>query len=313
VLSPLRIVRQPVAVQAVNPGEAFELSVEVNHPQGVSYQWVRGMGRAARVVGAVNGGTGSVLRVENALEEDSQLYAVVVSGPTGRVVSQLARVVVNQPARVLRQPVGAEVVEGTPLQLSVLGGGTEPLVYQWYKDGQAVPGMQGSRLDIRAATAADAGTYTVRISNGVLQGGTVSAGAVVRVNAALRILEEPGPVPYEVLAGGTLRLAVRAQGAGALQYQWTRNGFPIVGATGAVLEARGVGAGDTGEYAVEVVSANARAVSRGVPVRVKEALRVLQMPVSQVAKEGGAARFRMVVHWPWGGVKYEWSRTNAGV
>lgn len=45
--------------------------------------------------------------------------------------------------------------------------GTSPFSYVWYKDGAAIPNETQSTLTIESVSAANAGTYKVRISNSV--------------------------------------------------------------------------------------------------------------------------------------------------
>jgi hypothetical protein len=47
--------------------------------------------------------------------------------------------------------------------LSVVATGTEPLVYQWYQDGELVPGATMSRLSLVLSDATVAGSYTVEV------------------------------------------------------------------------------------------------------------------------------------------------------
>jgi hypothetical protein len=68
------------------------------------------------------------------------------------------------PPAITTQPLGGTVVLGSALRLQVtaVGGG---LAYQWFIDGIAIAGATGSTYSVSNATNADAGTYTVAISN----------------------------------------------------------------------------------------------------------------------------------------------------
>lgn len=61
---------------------------------------------------------------------------------------------------------------GTAATLSVEVLGSAPLRYQWYKDGSAIAGAQAATLNIAKVSLADAGRYTVTVSNNL---GTVSS------------------------------------------------------------------------------------------------------------------------------------------
>lgn len=75
-------------------------------------------------------------------------------------------------------PAGATVAPGTAVTFSVTATGTAPLAYQWRKDGVTVSGATGPSLGLAAVTVADAGAYTVEVSN---PAGRVTSAAAVLV------------------------------------------------------------------------------------------------------------------------------------
>jgi uncharacterized protein (TIGR02145 family) len=79
------------------------------------------------------------------------------------------------------QPKSQTVTAGKNDTFSVTATGTAPLSYQWYKNGTAISGATSSSYSISNVQAADAGTYTVTVSNGTLPNAT-SNGAVLTVN-----------------------------------------------------------------------------------------------------------------------------------
>ena len=74
------------------------------------------------------------------------------------------------------------VTEGETATISVTLERGETFQYQWYLDGEAISGATSSRLDIENASLADAGTYTVVVSNAA--GSVTSAPAVLSVDPA---------------------------------------------------------------------------------------------------------------------------------
>jgi hypothetical protein len=87
---------------------------------------------------------------------------------------------------------------GQMVTFSVTSDGTPPFTYQWKKEGAALPGAVAATYVIPAATLADAGLYTVQVSN---QWGTVlsdTATLTVKGNAptsattSLAIAKPPG-------------------------------------------------------------------------------------------------------------------------
>ena len=83
------------------------------------------------------------------------------------------------PATVVSQPKSVEVTEGNSATLAVVANGDAPIAYQWSKDGVVVPGANRAELTLSKVTAANAGAYTVRVSNA--SGTNTSSGANVAV------------------------------------------------------------------------------------------------------------------------------------
>src|SRR5688572_25642498 len=91
---------------------------------------------------------------------------------------------------VSRQPVGGTVGLGDRFVFSARGGGEQPVTYQWFKDGGEIFDATASSLTLTNITAADAGSYTVQITN---PSGTILSDAAV-------IVVRPDPAP-ELRAG----------------------------------------------------------------------------------------------------------------
>lgn len=91
----------------------------------------------------------------------------------------------SQP-RILVQPQGTTAAVGSALRLTVAadGGG---LYYQWLQNGQTIVGATTATYTQTAASSADAGDYTVQISNRL---GTVTSNA-----ATVTITGSPAPLP----------------------------------------------------------------------------------------------------------------------
>ncbi|HOX55480.1 MAG TPA: hypothetical protein P5205_00900 [Candidatus Paceibacterota bacterium] len=66
---------------------------------------------------------------------------------------------------IITNPVSRLVTASTPVTFSVLANGTPLLAYQWRLDGTDIPGATSNVLAIASASGADAGTYSVRVSN----------------------------------------------------------------------------------------------------------------------------------------------------
>lgn len=81
---------------------------------------------------------------------------------------------------ILVPPSDLVTVAGEATAFRVIASGSAPLAYEWFKDGQSVPGFLGPTLSLLNPTPAHAGEYQVRVSNAL--------GAVTSVVARLVVL-----------------------------------------------------------------------------------------------------------------------------
>ncbi|MBO7108361.1 MAG: immunoglobulin domain-containing protein, partial [Verrucomicrobia bacterium] len=173
-----KIVVQPQNTK-VKEGEKLTLSVTATGSAPLSYQWIfEGL--------KIEGETNSVYEVEAAQASDAGRYIVTITNPYGSVTSSIATVRVTGitpvpvPPVITGQPQDVTVDEGNSFVLSVTATGTEPLDYQWFKDGAVIEGATASVYEVTTAQTSDSGSYTVRVSN---EAGTVtSREALVTVN-----------------------------------------------------------------------------------------------------------------------------------
>ncbi|MBM3851737.1 MAG: hypothetical protein FJ399_01125, partial [Verrucomicrobia bacterium] len=247
---PPAIVTQPQQL-ILNPGQTGTLTVTASGTPPLSYEWRRdGI--------PVGGGSGTTFTVGAA-----GAYSVIVSNAFGSAVSSAAVVVISAtpvPATIETHPVALTVNAGQPATFSVTAFGSAPLNFQWQRNSVAIPGANGSTYTISGATATDAGIYSVVVSNATTS--AVSQPATLTVNAPPAITTHPASVLVNL--GQQAQLSVVAGGsgtAGALAYQWLRNGAPIAGATASTLSFASVAAGDLGTYTVRVTNATGSVVS----------------------------------------------------
>lgn len=82
----------------------------------------------------------------------------------------------------LAQPQGMTTTVGGYVSLQAVASGSEPLHYQWRLDGANLPGQNRPELTLTGVQAADAGNYTLEVSNAA--GSVISANARLLVNPA---------------------------------------------------------------------------------------------------------------------------------
>src|SRR5471030_1748585 len=77
------------------------------------------------------------------------------------------------------QPAALTVAAGASATFAVVATGTAPLTYQWFKGDTAITTAVSASLVLTAVTSADAGSYTVKVTNAVSS--ITSAGATLTV------------------------------------------------------------------------------------------------------------------------------------
>jgi hypothetical protein len=250
------IVTQPVGVR-VHAGNTATLAVGAGGSGPLGYQWKRdGVD--------IPGATAAFYSIAAATTGDAATYSVVVSNSAGSVTSGNAVLTVDalplpQAPVITAQPGTVVVVPGMSAMLGIGVQGSGPMSFQWSKDGTPVPGQTQATFAIAAATALDAGTYQVRVSN--------SAGEATSATAQVIPLGAPAitaqPINKSVTEGATATFSVTASGD-FVRYQWSRNAVAIPGATGASYTTPALALADNGAvYAVVVYNGTGVAISSG--------------------------------------------------
>lgn len=191
---------------------------------------------------------------------------------------------------IIHQPLSQTVRLGSNAVLSVAAAGTPPLWYHWEKDGELIPGATNSHYGLTNVQLADAGSYSVVVSN--TAGATSSQPATLSVSAEPLILSQP--VSIEVSPGEAATFTVMADGP-ELRFQWWQNGTPIGGATNAILEIAAALAGSQGEYQVAV--ANFAGATNSQPAQLTfgpTALTILVPPPDRSVESGYPATFEVL-------------------
>jgi hypothetical protein len=224
-------------------GGTIRLSVSATGTQPFTFAWFK---NGALLPAATN----DSLIISAATTNESGAYQARVSNAAGFATSAAANVAVLEAPGIVTQPIGGDLLEGSRLMLSVLARGSGVLSYQWFLNGSAINGATGASFEIASASASNAGSYSVRVSN--LIGSATSAAAAVRVFPAITILQAPAST--NVTSGGELRLSVQAAGPASLAYQWYRNNVKLGGKTSAELVIASATTADAGSYTVEISS-----------------------------------------------------------
>src|SRR5688572_18577101 len=219
-------------------------------------------------------------------------------------MSTPATVAVLDPPGIITQPIGGERLEGPRLALFVVASWSGTLSYQWLFNGAAIPGATNSTFEIAAATPANAGSYTVHVSN--LINSVTSSPAILRVLPVITIVQQP--LSTNLSPGAQLRLTVQASGPAPLTYQWLRNGTKLGGQTAAELIIASTTTSDSGNYTVEISSIVQKVVSAPAQVSIASTPAVTDCALTMATATDGSLRITGIAP---ANTTYELQRTDS--
>ncbi|PAW65870.1 MAG: hypothetical protein B9S34_09555 [Opitutia bacterium Tous-C1TDCM] len=188
---------------------------------------------------------------------------------------------------VTTQPVSQIVASGATVALTVAATGTPAPTFQWRLNGTPIPGATGTTLTLGNFSAANAGSYSVAVSN--------SAGTVFSQTATLELATLPAfttqPASRSVAPGQAVTFSAVATGNPAPTFQWNRNGAPIGGATASSFTLGSVTSADSGSYTVTATNVAGSVTGNAATLDVTNAPVITTQPVSQVVTAGGNTTF----------------------
>jgi hypothetical protein len=178
VRTPPRILSQPQGL-SVSPGSDVTFAVTAEGVGALRYQW-------RFESNDLPGATGPSLALTNVQLANHGAYAVRVSDDHGDVLSQVAFLAVRVPPVITAQPQPQTVAERDPVTFSVSVSDyvTLPLGFRWRRATTTLTNIIQTQttcfFTIPGARLADAGNYTVIITNGAGQQ-TISTPAILTV------------------------------------------------------------------------------------------------------------------------------------
>ena len=244
--------------------------------------------------------------------EGANTYDVVITNSAGSATSAAATVTTNVPVTVTSAPAARNVVAGAEANFSVTAAGTGPFTYQWMKNGLNIVGATNSTYSLAAASTADAGSYSVKVTNPV--GSVTSSGALLSVIAPFTISAQPlgGLSSVNVSAGGSTTLSVVAAGIGPFSYQWRKNGMSI---SGAISSAYTVPAGSvegSASYDVVITGPVSSLASNSVRITTCVPVVITQQPSAVVRAVGQPASFSVAATGT-APLSYQWLKNGLNI
>ena len=190
----------------------------------------------------------------------------------------------------------ATISAGSSLTIAVTAAGTAPFTYQWKRNGVVV-GTNAATYPITNATTADAGQYTVLVTN--------AAGSVLSDIGTLTIDTSPlapsitaQPQSATVTTGQSVSFTVSASGSAPITYQWFKGGNTIPGATSATYPIASAQLFDAANYSVVVSNSIGSVPSNVVTLAVSSfpvAPVITLQPQSLTVAQGADASFTVAV------------------
>jgi len=187
--TPPTILIDPSSRTATNGGTA-RFSVAATGSGPLRYSWRRG---ETPLFGATN----SSLVLTGITTSLAGEYSVVVSNGLGSAISASATLTVLVRPFITTQPIPQTAVAGTVALFTIEAGGTLPLTYQWRRNAASLPGQTDASLILTNAGSAQAGAYSVVVSNAV--GSITSAPVALIITPA-----PPTPVSLMIIGSGSV-------------------------------------------------------------------------------------------------------------
>lgn len=193
--APVPVFESQPQSQTLSEGQTLTLSATASAPLAMTYQWHKNGS-------PISGATAPTCTIAGVASIHAGNYTVVATNPAGSTTSAVATITVNGAPYIIAQPVSRTLLTGADASFAVTAfGSAGTLSYQWFKDNSPLTGETSALLTITGATAANAGNYTVQITN--VDGSVTSAPAALVVSGTLPIPAFPGAEgPGSLATGG---------------------------------------------------------------------------------------------------------------
>jgi hypothetical protein len=172
-------------------GEEVNFTMMATGSEPLTYQWFKD-GQS------ISGATSPTYTIESVNLSDAGSYWINVSNPCGSVTSEAAMLTVDITPSIIIEPVDQVKCLDEEVNFTVMATGSEPLTYQWFKDGQAIEAATSLTYSLSNLRSGDAGNYTAIVSNPC--GSVTSAAARLVVYVCVDLDIKPGSCPNPINA-----------------------------------------------------------------------------------------------------------------
>jgi hypothetical protein len=139
-------------------GQSVMFSITATGTFPLSYQWYEDSS-------AINGATNTMYAINNIVYGDAGNYYCIVSNMCGDIQSLPKTLNVNVPPALTSYTPNSDRCEGENIIFTATTDGTQPIYYQWYKDGAAIYGAVFANYTRNTLKGSDSGNYFCIASN----------------------------------------------------------------------------------------------------------------------------------------------------
>jgi len=229
---------------------------------------------------------------------------------TANLTINIATVVSTAPV-ITSPPASVAVTQGQTATFSVTATGTAPLTYFWFHGAVLMTNGPNSVLTIANAQPANAGAYSVIVSNSL--GTATSSGTTLTVNVpstAPAITSQPAN--QSVIVGQSATFNIIATGSTPLNYFWRKGAVVVTNSTVASFTIANAQMTDAGTYSVIVSNSLGTATSSNATLTVNSIITapaITTQPASQLMFQGQNALLSVVASGT-GPLSYQWRKNG---
>lgn len=212
-------------------GTTVTISVTADGAEPFTYQWQKNGN-------IISGATNTSLVLANAQLSDTGAYRAVVANSQGNTTSDTAHVFIGTAPTITLEPAPSQTVFAfSGVNFTVTATGIPTPTFQWRKNGVNIAGATNATYSIPSAVVADAGTYSVVVSNGIPPAAT-SNDAVLIVNKVSQTITFD-PLPAKTY--GNPAFSLNASASSGLPVSYGSSNTAVAAISGTTVAIAGAG------------------------------------------------------------------------